>query len=81
MVSNKFSAEDVKEKAGELDFPGSVLEFLEGLMGQPFGMKPYIAHSTSVLQCFRSQSKTNKSLIQADFQNHFGRKLYAIGGR
>jgi pyruvate carboxylase len=40
IVSNKLSAEDVVERAGELDFPGSVLEFLEGLMGQPFGGFP-----------------------------------------
>lgn len=40
MVSNKLSAEDVVARAGELDFPGSVLEFLEGLMGQPFGGFP-----------------------------------------
>ncbi|PKX93031.1 putative pyruvate carboxylase [Aspergillus novofumigatus IBT 16806] len=33
MVSNKLTPED-------LDFPGSVLEFLEGLMGQPFGGFP-----------------------------------------
>ena len=39
MVSNKLSPEDVESKAGELDFPGSVLEFLEGLMGQPYGMR------------------------------------------
>jgi pyruvate carboxylase len=31
MVSNKLSSEDVKARAKELDFPGSVLEFLEGL--------------------------------------------------
>ncbi|ERF75974.1 Pyruvate carboxylase [Endocarpon pusillum Z07020] len=36
MVSNKLSYDDVIEKAGELDFPGSVLEFFEGLMGQPY---------------------------------------------
>ena len=40
MVSNKLSGEDVIDRAGELDFPGSVLEFLEGLMGQPFGGFP-----------------------------------------
>ncbi|KAM0281010.1 hypothetical protein ACHAQH_003739 [Verticillium albo-atrum] len=40
MVSNKLSPEDVKARAGELDFPGSVLEFLEGMMGQPFGGFP-----------------------------------------
>ncbi|TLD05599.1 uncharacterized protein PgNI_09311 [Pyricularia grisea] len=40
MVSNKLSPEDVKKRAGELDFPGSVLEFFEGLMGQPYGGFP-----------------------------------------
>jgi pyruvate carboxylase len=40
MVSNKLSAEDVVDRADQLDFPGSVLEFLEGLMGQPYGGFP-----------------------------------------
>lgn len=40
MVSNKLNEEDVKRKAKELDFPGSVLEFFEGLMGQPYGGFP-----------------------------------------
>ncbi|KAM7205519.1 pyruvate carboxylase [Naviculisporaceae sp. PSN 640] len=40
MVSNKLSPQDVLDRAGELDFPGSVLEFLEGLMGQPYGGFP-----------------------------------------
>lgn len=40
MVSNKLSINDVNEKAGELDFPESVYEFLEGLMGQPYGGFP-----------------------------------------
>ncbi|KAI0136255.1 pyruvate carboxylase [Xylariales sp. AK1849] len=40
MVSNKLSSQDVVDKAGELDFPGSVLEFLEGMMGQPYGGFP-----------------------------------------
>ncbi|ROT37203.1 pyruvate carboxylase [Sodiomyces alkalinus F11] len=40
MVSNKLTPEDVQKRAGELDFPGSVLEFLEGMMGQPYGGFP-----------------------------------------
>ncbi|KAL4778286.1 carbamoyl-phosphate synthase L chain, ATP binding domain-containing protein [Aspergillus varians] len=40
IVSNKLSREDVVERAAELDFPASVLEFLEGLMGQPYGGFP-----------------------------------------
>ncbi|KAL2885497.1 Pyruvate carboxylase [Ceratocystis lukuohia] len=40
MVSNKLTPEDVKARASQLDFPGSVLEFLEGMMGQPYGGFP-----------------------------------------
>ncbi|KAI5305839.1 hypothetical protein KEM56_003164 [Ascosphaera pollenicola] len=40
MVSNKLTPDDVVARAGELDFPGSVLEFFEGLMGQPYGGFP-----------------------------------------
>ncbi|TGO83664.1 hypothetical protein BPOR_0611g00050 [Botrytis porri] len=40
MVSNKLDFDAVQARAGELDFPGSVLEFFEGLMGQPYGGFP-----------------------------------------
>ncbi|KAF2003505.1 pyruvate carboxylase [Amniculicola lignicola CBS 123094] len=40
MVSNKLSEEEVLAKAEQLDFPSSVLEFFEGLMGQPYGGFP-----------------------------------------
>ncbi|TVY20399.1 Pyruvate carboxylase [Lachnellula arida] len=40
MVSNKLNFDSVQKRAGELDFPGSVLEFFEGLMGQPYGGFP-----------------------------------------
>ena len=40
MVSNKLDFKGVQEKAKELDFPESVLEFFEGFMGQPYGGFP-----------------------------------------
>ncbi|KAF2788453.1 pyruvate carboxylase [Melanomma pulvis-pyrius CBS 109.77] len=40
MVSNNLSYDDVLSKAEQLDFPSSVLEFFEGLMGQPYGGFP-----------------------------------------
>ncbi|PSN60385.1 pyruvate carboxylase [Corynespora cassiicola Philippines] len=40
MVSNGLSYDDVLSKASQLDFPSSVLEFFEGLMGQPYGGFP-----------------------------------------
>lgn len=40
MVSNKLSYQDILDKAKDLDFPGSVLDFFQGLMGQPYGGFP-----------------------------------------
>ncbi|GMG39696.1 unnamed protein product [Ambrosiozyma monospora] len=40
MVSNKLTSEDVERLASELDFPDSVLDFFEGLMGTPYGGFP-----------------------------------------
>lgn len=40
MVSNNLTAEDVNNLAGELDFPDSVLDFMSGLMGTPYGGFP-----------------------------------------
>ncbi|ODV86188.1 hypothetical protein CANARDRAFT_127849 [[Candida] arabinofermentans NRRL YB-2248] len=40
MVSNKLTPKDVERLASELDFPDSVLDFFEGLMGTPYGGFP-----------------------------------------
>lgn len=40
MVSNNLTEEDVTKLASELDFPDSVLDFMEGLMGTPYGGFP-----------------------------------------
>jgi pyruvate carboxylase len=34
MVQNKLTAEEVKARAATLSFPTSVIEFLQGLIGQ-----------------------------------------------
>jgi len=36
MVQNKLSADDVLSKAEELSFPKSVIEFLQGSIGEPY---------------------------------------------
>ena len=56
MVSNKLSYDDVQKRAKELDFPGSVLEFFEGLMGQPYGGFPEPLRSDAL----RGRRKLNK---------------------
>merc|ERR1719187_1093010 len=40
MVQNKLTAEDVKRDAGDLSFPTSVIEYLQGMIGQPYGGFP-----------------------------------------
>lgn len=40
MVQNKLDERDVLLKAGELDFPSSVVEFMQGYLGQPHGGFP-----------------------------------------
>lgn len=40
MVSNKLGYQDVVDRAKELDFPASVMDFFQGLMGQPYGGFP-----------------------------------------
>ena len=40
MVQNNLSKEDVSEKASELSFPNSVVEYLQGQIGQPYGGFP-----------------------------------------
>ncbi|AET38583.1 pyruvate carboxylase 2 Ecym_3071 [Eremothecium cymbalariae DBVPG len=40
MVTNKLTSDDVRRLAGSLDFPDSVMDFFEGLVGQPYGGFP-----------------------------------------
>ncbi|KAL5435516.1 hypothetical protein PMIN07_012211 [Paraphaeosphaeria minitans] len=56
MVSNSLSYQDVLDKASQLDFPSSVLEFFEGLMGQPYGGFPEPLRS----QALRDRRKMDK---------------------
>ncbi len=56
MVSNKLDEDGVRAKASELDFPSSVLEFFEGLMGQPYGGFPEPLRS----QALRDRRKLDK---------------------
>ena len=37
MVQNKLSAQEVVDRAEELSFPKSVVEFMQGCLGQPYG--------------------------------------------
>ena len=40
MVQNKLDAASLMEKAEDLSFPTSVVEFMQGYLGQPYGGFP-----------------------------------------
>jgi len=40
MVQNKLTRQQVEERAEELSFPKSVIEFLQGAIGEPHGGFP-----------------------------------------
>ena len=67
MVSNKLGPEDVKARAAELDFPGSVLEFLEGLMGQPYGGFPEPLRSNALRGRRKLDKRPGLFLESVDF--------------
>lgn len=80
MVSNKLSYDDVIAKASTLDVPASVLDFFEGLMGQPYGGFPEPLR-TEILRGQRPKltERPGKTLaplnlagIKADLEKRFG---------
>lgn len=68
MVSNKLSPADVQERASTLDFPDSVLDFLQGMIGQPYGGFPEPLR-TNALRGRREKltERPGKSLPPIDF--------------
>ncbi|KAK9470000.1 carbamoyl-phosphate synthase L chain, ATP binding domain-containing protein [Dipodascopsis tothii] len=70
MVSNKLSPEDVVERAESLDFPDSVLDFLQGMIGQPYGGFPEPLRSRA-LKGKREplNERPGKSLPPIDFKD------------
>jgi pyruvate carboxylase len=68
MVSNKLTPEAVVERADQLDFPGSVLEFLEGMMGQPYGGFPEPLRSKALRNRRKLDKRPGLFLEPVDFK-------------
>ncbi|CCE61938.1 hypothetical protein TPHA_0B02650 [Tetrapisispora phaffii CBS 4417] len=66
MVTNKLTSDDVKRLANSLDFPDSVMDFFEGLMGQPYGGFPEPLR-TDILKGKRKKLTTRPGLELAPF--------------
>ncbi|XP_014471829.1 PREDICTED: pyruvate carboxylase, mitochondrial isoform X3 [Dinoponera quadriceps] len=67
MVQNKLTAEDVLKRAEELSFPKSVVEFLQGAIGEPHGGFPEPFRSKVLKDMPRVQGRPGASLAPLDF--------------
>ncbi|XP_076240366.1 pyruvate carboxylase isoform X3 [Calliopsis andreniformis] len=67
MVQNKLSSEDVLNKAEELSFPKSVVEFLQGAIGEPYGGFPEPLRSKVLKDMPRVIGRPGASLAPLDF--------------
>ncbi|XP_015171576.1 PREDICTED: pyruvate carboxylase, mitochondrial isoform X2 [Polistes dominula] len=67
MVQNKLSSEDVLNKAEELSFPKSVVEFLQGAIGEPHGGFPEPFRSKVLKDMPRVKGRPGATLEPLDF--------------
>lgn len=67
MVQNKLSADDVLSKAEELSFPKSVIEFLQGFIGEPYQGFPEPFRSKVLKDMPRVSGRPGASLALLDF--------------
>nr|CAH7745435.1 unnamed protein product [Callosobruchus chinensis] len=67
MVQNKLKPKDVLDKAEELSFPKSVVEFLQGHIGQPYGGFPEPLRSKVLRDMPRIEGRPGETLAPLDF--------------
>ncbi|XP_055854141.1 pyruvate carboxylase, mitochondrial isoform X2 [Episyrphus balteatus] len=67
MVQNKLNAEQLTEKAEELSFPKSVVEFLQGAIGTPYGGFPEPLRSRVLKDMPRIEGRPGEQLAPLDF--------------
>ncbi|KAK5124009.1 hypothetical protein LTR85_002206 [Meristemomyces frigidus] len=67
MVSNNLTYQETLDKADQLDFPSSVLEFFEGLMGQPYGGFPEPLRSKALRNRRKMDKRPGLYLEKMDF--------------
>uniref|UniRef100_A0ABD2WD09 Pyruvate carboxylase n=1 Tax=Trichogramma kaykai TaxID=54128 RepID=A0ABD2WD09_9HYME len=69
MVQNKLTGKDILEKADELSFPKSVIEFLQGAIGEPYQGFPEPFRSKVLKDMPRIEGRPGKSLAPLDFES------------
>jgi len=67
MVQNNLSAEDVVERAEELSFPKSVIEFMQGCLGEPYGGYPEPLRSKVLMGLKPLEGRPGANMAPMDF--------------
>ncbi len=80
MVANKLSAEDVVSGTREIDYPGSVLDLVGGMMGQPPGGFPLRAKKSILKNNPEVTQRPGETLPPTDL-NAIGTQLKSKMGR
>merc|ERR1719244_103844 len=68
MVQNKLTSEDVKEQAATLSFPTSVIEYLQGYIGQPYQGFPEPFRSDVLKDLPRVEGRPGEEMQPMNFE-------------
>ncbi|KAJ2915461.1 hypothetical protein MD484_g4955, partial [Candolleomyces efflorescens] len=68
LTSNNFTKKDVLERADQLDFPSSVVEFFQGYLGQPVGGFPEPLRSKIIRNKPRIDGRPGATMEPLDFK-------------
>jgi pyruvate carboxylase len=68
MTSNSLSKEQVVERAEQLDFPSSVVEFFQGYLGQPVGGFPEPLRTRIIRNKPRIDGRPGATMSPLDFK-------------
>jgi pyruvate carboxylase len=68
MTQNSLSKADVLNRADQLDFPSSVVDFFQGYLGQPFGGFPEPLRSKVIRNKPRIDGRPGAGLAPLDFK-------------
>ncbi|KAF9048277.1 pyruvate carboxylase [Hymenopellis radicata] len=82
MTSNSFTKKDVLERAEQLDFPSSVVEFFQGYLGQPVGGFPEPLRTKIIRNKPRIDGRPGTTMdplnfkkIKAELRSKFGKHI------
>jgi pyruvate carboxylase len=82
MTQNKFSKQDVIDRAQEVDFPSSVVDFFQGVLGQPVGGFPEPLRSHIIRNKPKIDGRPGASMepldfkkIKAELRSKFGKHI------